>query len=177
MRGLGASAMGALRVLRGVGVLASSCAGCRCSSRVIITPWGLQNHTLHSCGRAAAAANGFLVSYWPLGRRRRVCGRVPCPERRYIATSYALSDGDNDGGGVSRARSAARAFRSSCSIPAVSGCSPPRKRRAIRSVSSSVVTASRISSSVAPSSSQRHDPADTNPPRREQVAQAPARSH
>ena len=39
-----------------------------------------------------------------------MCGRVPCPEGRYIATSYALSDGDDDGGGVSRARSAARAF-------------------------------------------------------------------
>ena len=38
-----------------------------------------------------------------------MCGRVPCPERRYIATPYALSDGDDDGGGVSRARSAARA--------------------------------------------------------------------
>ena len=50
-----------------------------------------------------------------------MCGRVPCPERRYIATSYALSDGDNDGGGVSRARSAARAFsRREASISALS---------------------------------------------------------
>ena len=64
------------------------------------------------CGRAAAAAKCFLVSYWPLGPSGGgiVCGRVPCPEGRYIATSYALSDGDDDGGGVSRARSAARAF-------------------------------------------------------------------
>ena len=29
-----------------------------------------------------------------------MCGRVSCPEVRYIATSYALSDGGDDGGSV-----------------------------------------------------------------------------
>ena len=85
------------------------------------------------CGRAAAAAKCFLVSYWPLGPSGGgiVCGRVPCPEGRYIATSYALSDGDDDGGGVSRARSAARAFSrreasSSASRSRTSSVSPAR---------------------------------------------------
>ena len=36
------------------------------------------------------------------------------------------------------------------STPVVTGCAPPKTRRAIRSLSSSVVTASRRSSSVAP---------------------------
>ncbi len=58
------------------------------------------------------------------------------------------------GDGVSRARSSARAFCRVFSIPIVVGCAPPSTRRAIGSVSSSVVTASRRSgsSSVAPSS-------------------------
>ena len=42
----------------------------------------------------------------------------------------------------SRARSAARASRKAAPISTVVGCAPPSKRRAIRSVSSSVVTAS-----------------------------------
>ena len=50
--------------------------------------------------------------------------------------------------GVSRARSAARQYRSSRSAIIVIGCALPNTRRAIRSTSSSVVTASRISSSV-----------------------------
>ena len=61
---------------------------------------------------------------------------------------YKLAGG---GGGVSRARSAARASRKSPSIPVVSGCAPPNTRRVVRSESSSVVTLSRRSSSVAPS--------------------------
>ena len=48
--------------------------------------------------------------------------------------------------GVSRARSATRAARRAPSIPSTSGCAPPSTRRAIRSVSSSVVTALRRSS-------------------------------
>ena len=55
--------------------------------------------------------------------------------------------------GVSRQRSTARASRSSSSIPTVVGCAPPSTRRAVLSISSSVVTASPRSSSVAPSSS------------------------
>ena len=46
----------------------------------------------------------------------------------------------------------ARAFRRDFSIPTTSGCAPPSTRRAIRAVSSSVVTASLRSSSVASSS-------------------------
>ena len=57
-------------------------------------------------------------------------------------TAYALTGGD----GVSRARSVARASRKSPSMLFVSGCAPPSTRRAIRSVSSSVFTASRRSS-------------------------------
>jgi hypothetical protein len=52
-------------------------------------------------------------------------------------------------GGVSRAWRTAREFRKSDSIAIVSGCAPPSMRRAIRAVSSSVVTASRTSSSMA----------------------------
>ena len=52
-------------------------------------------------------------------------------------------------GGDSRARSTARAYRRDSSIPLVTGCAPPSTRRAVRSVSSSVATASRRSSSVA----------------------------
>ena len=55
------------------------------------------------------------------------------------------------GGGVSRARSAARAFCRAASMLSVRGCAPPNTRRAARSVSSNVVTASRRSSSVASS--------------------------
>ena len=51
--------------------------------------------------------------------------------------------------GVSRARSAAPASCKLFSIVEVSGCAPPRTRRAVLSISSSVVTASRRSSSVA----------------------------
>ena len=76
-----------------------------------------------------------------------VCGRVHCPEDRYIA-NYTLPDGD-DGCGVSRAWSTARAYRRSPSNDVVSGCAPPSTRRAIRVVSSSIATASRRSSSVA----------------------------
>ena len=54
-----------------------------------------------------------------------------------------------DGDGVSRARSAARAFRRSPSIPVVVGCWPPNTRLAVRFISSSVVTALWRSSSVA----------------------------
>ena len=57
-------------------------------------------------------------------------------------------------GGVSRARSAACAFRRWRSIPIVIGCAPPSTRRAVGNVSSSVVTASRTSSSVAAVSQQ-----------------------
>ena len=48
------------------------------------------------------------------------------------------------GGGASELWSAARAFCRSSSMLFVSGWEPPSPRRAIRSVSSSVVTASRI---------------------------------
>ena len=54
------------------------------------------------------------------------------------------------GDGVSWARRAARASRRHTSIPIVVGCDPPSTRLAIRAASSSVVTASRRSSSVAP---------------------------
>ena len=81
-----------------------------------------------------------------------VFGRVPCPEYCYIANYTVSSDGD--GGGVSRARSAARALRRARSIPSVFGCAPPSTRRAVLAVSSSVVKASRRSSSVALSSLQ-----------------------
>ena len=60
-----------------------------------------------------------------------------------LGESYALL------GSVSWARSTARAFRRQVPSPSVVGCAPPITRRAIRSVSSSVVTASRTSSSVA----------------------------
>ena len=55
-------------------------------------------------------------------------------------------------GGVSRARSAARAFRKWFSTTGICGCAPPSTRRAVGSISSSIVTASRRSSSVAPGS-------------------------
>ena len=45
--------------------------------------------------------------------------------------------------GVSRARRSARPFRRATSIDRTVGCAPPNTRRAVRSVSSSVVTASR----------------------------------
>ena len=64
-----------------------------------------------------------------------------------LVCSYA-SPGD----GVSRACSTARESRKVHSIDVVIGCVPPSTRRAIRSVFSSVATASRRSSSVAPSS-------------------------
>ena len=52
----------------------------------------------------------------------------------------------------SRARSAARALRRLVFQSRQDGCAPPSTRRAVRSVSSSVATASRRSSSVAPAS-------------------------
>jgi hypothetical protein len=61
---------------------------------------------------------------------------------------YTLADGD-DGGGVSRARSAACAIRREFPCPVAIGCELPNTRRVIRAVSSSVATASRRSSSVA----------------------------
>ena len=62
-----------------------------------------------------------------------------------LGMAYALP-------GVSRARSAARDFCRSRPIPIVTGCAPPSTRRAIRSNSSNVATASRTLSSVAPGS-------------------------
>ena len=53
-------------------------------------------------------------------------------------------------GGVSRARSSPRASRREFSIPVVVGCTPPSTRRAVRSISSSVVSALRRSLIVAP---------------------------
>ncbi len=50
---------------------------------------------------------------------------------------------------VSLRWSTARAFRRDNSIPVVIGCAPPITRRAVRSVSSSVVTAAQRSSNVA----------------------------
>ena len=50
---------------------------------------------------------------------------------------------------VSHARINARAVRKSASIFPTSGCAAPNTRRAVRSVSAIVVSASRISSSVA----------------------------
>ena len=58
---------------------------------------------------------------------------------------------------MSRARSAARAFRRWRSIDSTSGCAPPRTRRAVGATSSSVVTASRRSSIVAAGSAQSAD--------------------
>ena len=63
---------------------------------------------------------------------------------------YAVPGGD----GVLRARSTARAARKSFSMSTATGCAPPRTRRAVRSVSSSVVAASRTSSSVAAGSAK-----------------------
>ena len=57
-------------------------------------------------------------------------------------------------GVVSRARLAARAFLRASSIPIVIGCAPPSTCREIRAVSTSVATASRTSSSVAPGSDE-----------------------
>ena len=57
--------------------------------------------------------------------------------------------------GVSRAWSAARDSCRATSIIGARGCAPPNTRRAVRSVSSSVATASRRSSSVAPVSTER----------------------
>ena len=57
--------------------------------------------------------------------------------------------GARDGGGDSRARSASRASGNSNTKHSVSGCAAPNTRRAILSSSSSIVTASRRSSSVA----------------------------
>ena len=56
------------------------------------------------------------------------------------------------GDGVSRVRTMARESRRSASMSFVSGCEIPKTRRAVRAVASSVDTASRRSSSVAPSS-------------------------
>ena len=70
-----------------------------------------------------------------------------------MALPATASRGRLPGDGVSRARSAARAFRSSSSIPVVVGCAPPSTRRAVRPISSNVVTLSRRSSSVAAASS------------------------
>ena len=81
-----------------------------------------------------------------------VFGRAIMPREALCCYHYTLSDGGGDDG-VSRAASAARASCSSSSISVVSGCWPPSTRRAVRSVSSSVVTALRRLSSVAPSSS------------------------
>ena len=53
---------------------------------------------------------------------------------------------------VSWARRAARDSRKWCSIVSTCGCVPPKVRRALGSISSSALTASRSSSSVAPGS-------------------------
>ena len=50
-----------------------------------------------------------------------------------------------------RTRSTSRAVRRESSVSIVAGCAPPNTRREIRSASASVSTASRRSSSVAPS--------------------------
>ena len=60
------------------------------------------------------------------------------------------------GGGVSRARSVARTSPKSASPINVVGCASPNTRRAVRPASSSVVTASRRSSSVAMGSLVQH---------------------
>ena len=67
--------------------------------------------------------------------------------------SYALV-----GGGVSRAWSVARDFRKWCSSIDIFGCAPPSTRRAVGSISSSIVTAVRRSSSVAPGSWRTRGP-------------------
>ena len=45
---------------------------------------------------------------------------------------YALLDGGDGDDGVSRARSAARAYRGWSSIISVVGCAPPNTRHAVR---------------------------------------------
>ena len=73
-----------------------------------------------------------------------------CPRRLSFRVDHFLVYPVPDD--VSRARSLARACRRARSIPVVTGCALPSTRRAIRPMSSSVVTASRRSSSVAPGS-------------------------
>ena len=97
-------------------------------------------------GRAKPSQNGFY--------RRRVKATertFPLSRESLYCCHCTLSDGGGDGG-VSRARSAARDICRSHSSVFVNGCAPPRTRRAILSVFSPVVTASRRSSSVASSS-------------------------
>ena len=78
-----------------------------------------------------------------------VSGESPVQIIVCAATVTRLADGDGDGG-VSRAGSAGR-FRSGSSIAVVIGCAPPEHApRGPLAASSSVVTASRKSSSVAP---------------------------
>ena len=76
-------------------------------------------------------------------------------------TSYASPGAVAPAGSdASRARSSSRACRDLprfVSIPTVTGCAPPSTRRAVRSTSSSVVAASRTSSSVAAGSCRSRD--------------------
>ncbi len=89
--------------------------------------------------------------------------RIPPPASNVSSTASRAD------GGVSRARSAARASRRAARIPITSGHAPPRTRLAVRSVSSSVVTASclaeqakilyaRIFFSAACETRERHSP-------------------
>ena len=73
---------------------------------------------------------------------------------RRIRDVFSLLDECEDAQLCSRAWSLARACCRAFSFAVVSGCVPPITRRAARSVSSSVVTASRRSSSVTPGSLQ-----------------------
>ena len=95
---------------------------------------------------AETRVDGFSLDVYCMGIRASLMSK----ESLYCC-HYTLSDGGGDGG-VSRARSAARDICRSPSSVFVNGCAPPRTRRAILSVFSPVVTASRRSSSVAASS-------------------------
>ena len=74
----------------------------------------------------------------------REAGGAAAPERiGEVRSGLAIHYPVGDGYDISRARSAARAVCKSSPTPVVIGCAPPITRRAIRSVSSSVATASR----------------------------------
>ena len=112
----------------------SSCAARRCEKLSPNLCGRAQKGSLQDSGRPRT------VLAMIQGNDSGLFGRVMSERRSF----YAPPDD-----GVSRARSAARASRRVIPIPAAVGCAPPNTRRAIRSMSSSIVTASRLSSSVA----------------------------
>ena len=122
-----------------------------------VEAFSTHNHNNGLLPRLQPGAAGPPVRRGVLSRTVNLDRRGPRDPRRHRTTLVVriVLRGEGQAGHQGRLRgrrSAARENRKHVSISAVYGCEPPNTRRPIRSVSSSVVTASRTSSRVAPAS-------------------------